>query len=191
MLRLGDASSGRAIKRAYQTAPSHLLHHPDCPCRERKAIQAGAGFFRRCIDRSPKWPGDALREAIAKLRNPPRIPRCTKPAQQVACPASLTSPAPRASTIPPRTRSASSWKSSAARKASPAYAAAKPSPRAFITTGQRIFLKPVNAVWPVTRPARPKSSAAWRYPPPAYEAAWPLTLPGRQTWPSTRKMLPR
>jgi transposase len=55
-------------------------------------------------------------------------------------------------------------------------AAAKPSPRACITPGQRNFSKPINTVWPVTRPARPKASSAWRSPPPAYEAAWPPTL---------------
>jgi hypothetical protein len=37
-------------------------------------------------------------------------------------------------------------------------AAAKPSPRASTTPGQRSFSKPVNAVCPVTRPARSKAS---------------------------------
>jgi len=38
---------------------------------------------------------------------------------------------------------------------------------------------------------RPKASSAWRSPPPACEAAWPPSLPGRQTWPSTCRTSPR
>jgi hypothetical protein len=55
-------------------AHSHSLQHPDRPCRERKAIPAGAGFFARRIDRPPNGAAIALGEGSTPLTPPASSP---------------------------------------------------------------------------------------------------------------------
>ena len=64
--------------------PSHPLHQPKPPRRQRQAVPADGGILPRHVHRTPDGAAVALGHAVAKLRNPKRIPRRTKAAQHVS-----------------------------------------------------------------------------------------------------------
>jgi hypothetical protein len=70
-LRFGDASSGGAV----QPHPSHPLRQPEPPRCQRQTIPADGSVLTGRVHRTPDGAAVSLGHAVAKFRNPKRIPR--------------------------------------------------------------------------------------------------------------------
>jgi hypothetical protein len=106
--------------------------------------------------------GDLSNGGFLAHRNPKESEDEPETAPSVCQPKSwcATFAAPRAAPLP--TRSASSWKGFAVRKASPPYAAAKPSPRPVLRLVEGVPGSRSDAAWPVIPPARPPATRSRR-----------------------------
>ena len=65
-------------------ATLYPLHHPEPPCGQRHAVTADGGVLPWRVLCPPDGAAVALGHAVAKFRNPKRIPRHAKAAQHVA-----------------------------------------------------------------------------------------------------------
>jgi hypothetical protein len=62
----------------------YYLQLPESPRCQRQAVPADGGVFAWCVHRAPDGTAVALGHAVAKFRNPKRIPRRAKAPQHVA-----------------------------------------------------------------------------------------------------------
>jgi len=68
-LRFADATSGNAI----QLPPSHPLHHPEPPRRQRQAVPADGRVFPWRVHSAPDGAAVALGHGVREFRNPKRV----------------------------------------------------------------------------------------------------------------------